>query len=231
MEARHYQIEGGDDAYGEERMNAPHPKTMSPEARRLQALLNLNEADGFLQMLVALGSGPDFSIDLPVNLATNGCLVRGKLTNPEDYAQVLDAYMSRVIAAAAFRYRDLNDEQARDQAQNEDATRKAIAAALTDAFSKRVKRRRALEDLGRKVVEEVWGDASQWSDDFVPRLDDLPDDSFENALGALSPDTVVTLREAEILLSGSSQWMPVGYIRVLARHVSAWWLSPTETSA
>jgi hypothetical protein len=231
VEARHYEIEGGDDAHGKKRMNAPGPKTMSSEARRLQALLNLNEADGFLQMLVGLGSGSDFSIDLPVNLATNGCLVRGKLTNPEDYAQVLDAYMSRVVAAAAFRYRNLNDEQTRDQAQNEDATRKTIAAELTDAFSKRVKRRRALEDLGRRLVEEAWGDPSQWSDDFVPRLDDLSDDNFENALGALSPDIVVTLREAEILPSGSSQWTPVGYVRVLARHVSAWWLSPAETSA
>lgn len=230
MEARHQETGGRDDAYGEGRMTSPHSKAMSPETRRLQALLNLGQTDVLLQMLVGLGSGPNFSIDIPINLAAHGLLIRGRLTSSEDYAEVLDAYLNRVISVMNFRYRNLTEDQEHSQKQSEDATRQAIAASIGHVFSRRVKRRRAIEELGRDTVEKTWGDASQWTEAFVPRVDDLPDDDIEAALAALSPETVVTLHDAEILPSGSGQWITVGYIRVLSRHVSAWWISPSETA-
>ncbi len=206
-------------------MSSRTPKTLSSEARRLHALLTLNELDGFLQMLVGLGSGPNFSIDLPVNLAVNGLLIRGRLSPPEDFAQVLDGYMNRVVRSADFQYRNVSEEQTQD----DEAIRRAVAVSLSDAFVKRVERRRTLEERGRQVTEQAWGEPSLRSDNFVPRVDDLPDEGFEDALAALSPDLVITLRGGEILVPGSSQWTPVGYVRVLARHVSAWWLGSADS--
>jgi hypothetical protein len=202
-------------------MNDSKSPSLTPEARRLEAIKLRLSGDSLLNFLVGLASGRTFSVSLNITLILDGVLVRGEMTGPYELATVLDTQLQSTLKDAPINF------DPPPEPNNEGDIRSALGQALERTFQNVLDRAEQRIERGRKAMEDAWGSPEGWGD-HLPRPDELPDEAAEDALEALTPPRTVTLRNAEILWPVTGRWTPVGYMRIALSHVSGWCFTAPE---
>jgi hypothetical protein len=194
----------------------------SIEGRRLTEIVNRLRGDYLLEGLIDLFSGDLISGDLPVAFLINGVTIRGRLAPPEDFAANLDATLAEFARLATYR---VESEAGADTGQSE-AAREALLRVIDGYFQRQVESRRRFNRRVETILHELRETSGTGPDETLD-FGKLSDEQVNDALAYLSPKSVVTLTQAEVLLAGQG-WVAIGQMRVATRSIDAWWLPRLE---
>jgi hypothetical protein len=194
----------------------------SIEGRRLTEILYRLRGDYLLESLVDLFSGDLISGDLPVTFLIDGVTIRGRLAPPEDFAANVDATLAEFARLATYRV----DSEAGTDASQSEVARQALLEVFDGYFQKQVESRRRFNRRVEAILHELRASSGTGPDEALD-FGKLSDDQMADALAYLSPKSVVTLTQAELLLAGQG-WVAVGQMRVATRSIDAWWLPRIE---
>ena len=173
----------------------------------------LLETDPLLNHLVGLTTHSDLTIPCVLVLALGTHMVSGVPAPTERFAETVDetfAQNFRVIGA--IQASDGGDSKA----WFDIADQWLAQAHFTTPARERAEQRRAFwERVDRAGVE------------LTDETTAMPREFWEDAFQATIRPHAVTLQQAFMREPGGS-WEPVGTIRVVLRHVTAWWTKPID---
>jgi len=181
-------------------MNSPPLNITEAELAGLRANF---QQDGFLLDLIRLA---DRGAGVPIGLLTNGMVVIGTLTASETFAEQLDEYRQRLLQGVE-----------KPEETSDDDWAKAVESFATSSV-------RAVErfrEQDKKLTADIETHEAK---------EELPPGDLQLAVIDRNTRPQLTLKDAKVFASGTSETMQIPVLRVAVSNVSSWWTPNVDSS-